>query len=229
MAELLILSGKLQGRRMTLPAGDVVIGRDEGCQIRMGSSEVSRRHCRLRVLSDGITAEDLGSRNGSYVNDIPISGVKLLKPGDILRVGPMSFQVPVATLETAPPARPKPSPAPAAASAATPSTPTGAENAARSAPRAKKLTDDDIAAWLTDEEEDTVEAAPRRGDTTIVTMKSIAASEETSEAVPVSPDGSTAATPSADKRKAFRSVKDEAADIIRRHHEALRKKSETSK
>ena len=91
---LMIRSGRHEGRLLTLPQGDVVIGRDESCRIRLGSSDVSRRHCVLRSTADGIVAEDLGSRNGTHVNDVRIEGPTVLRPGDVIRVGPLVFEVP---------------------------------------------------------------------------------------------------------------------------------------
>ncbi|MGC1275748.1 MAG: FHA domain-containing protein [Planctomycetaceae bacterium] len=94
MPEIILRSGKRAGRRITLPAGEVVIGRDEGCRIRLTSSDVSRRHCLLRSRGEDVVASDLGSRNGTFVNESPIAGPTLLRPGDLLRVGPFLFQVP---------------------------------------------------------------------------------------------------------------------------------------
>ena len=52
MAELIIFSGKLKGRRLILPdQRDVIVGRDEDCQMRIASSLVSRKHCVLRLNS----------------------------------------------------------------------------------------------------------------------------------------------------------------------------------
>jgi pSer/pThr/pTyr-binding forkhead associated (FHA) protein len=95
MPELILRSGKRAGRRIALPAGEIIIGRDEDCRIRLTSSDVSRHHCLLRGTADGeLVAADLGSRNGTYVNNVPINGPTALRPGDLLRVGPFLFQVP---------------------------------------------------------------------------------------------------------------------------------------
>ncbi len=56
------------------PTGEIVIGRDPGCDVRIDDPSLSRRHVRLR-LADGITVEDLGSSNGTFV-----AGLRL-KPG----------------------------------------------------------------------------------------------------------------------------------------------------
>jgi pSer/pThr/pTyr-binding forkhead associated (FHA) protein len=91
---LILRSGKRAGKRIPLPGAEVVIGRDEGCHIRLTSPDVSRRHCMLRCNGDEVVAADLGSRNGTHVNDVPIKGPTPLRPGDRLRVGPFLFQVP---------------------------------------------------------------------------------------------------------------------------------------
>lgn len=92
-AVLIILSGKHQGKRLTLPDGEAVIGRDETCQIRLATNEISRQHCRLMCEGDKVVVHDLGSRNGTLVNDVAIHGQAELQPGDTLRVGPVAFQL----------------------------------------------------------------------------------------------------------------------------------------
>lgn len=93
MAKLIIQTGKLAGKQLAVPMKEVLIGRDEGCYIRMGSADISRKHCSLRSTADGILVEDLGSSNGTYINDIRIDGPTILKGGDKLRVGPAIFEV----------------------------------------------------------------------------------------------------------------------------------------
>jgi pSer/pThr/pTyr-binding forkhead associated (FHA) protein len=94
MSELILRSGKRSGRRISLALGEVLIGRDEGCRIRLTSSDVSRQHCLLRCSESAIVAVDLGSRNGTYINDVAVTKPTPLRPGDLLRVGPFVFQVP---------------------------------------------------------------------------------------------------------------------------------------
>ncbi len=104
-AILIILSGKHQGKRMTLPEGEVVIGRDESCQIRLATNEISRQHCRLMCEGDHVVVHDLGSRNGTLINDVAVQGQAELQPGDILRVGPVAFQLAGKKSATATPAK----------------------------------------------------------------------------------------------------------------------------
>lgn len=103
MARLVILTGKHRGARLNLPKKTVVVGRDEGCAVRLNTHEVSRQHCTLRVDGDEIYVKDLGSRNGTFINDQEVKEESPLKVGDILRVGPMLFQ-----LETQRPDLPEP-------------------------------------------------------------------------------------------------------------------------
>jgi pSer/pThr/pTyr-binding forkhead associated (FHA) protein len=93
MGKLIIQSGKLAGKQLAVPMKEVLIGRDEGCYIRMGSPEISRKHCSLRSTPEGIQVVDLGSANGTLVNDVRIAGPTILKGGDLLRVGPALFLV----------------------------------------------------------------------------------------------------------------------------------------
>lgn len=94
MAELIIQSGKLKGKRLVLPAKEMVVGRDEDCDLRIASSLVSRKHCTLKSSPDGILVTDLNSQNGTLVNDIPITEPTLLREGDSLRVGATILSVP---------------------------------------------------------------------------------------------------------------------------------------
>jgi len=68
----------------------VVIGRQSECEIPIPSEEVSRRHAELRVTPDGVMVEDLGSSNGTYVNDRRITR-QLMKAGDELRLDTIRF------------------------------------------------------------------------------------------------------------------------------------------
>lgn len=66
-----------------------VIGRQLGSDIHLVDPSVSRRHAELEVRPDGFLARDLGSSNGTFVNDQRLQpyAPKLLRPGDRLRVG----------------------------------------------------------------------------------------------------------------------------------------------
>ena len=87
------LAANSAGKEIKLPAARFLIGRDEDCHLRPKSDLVSRHHCMVLVEDDGVVVRDLGSRNGTYVNDQRIVGEQLLAAGDRLRVGLLEFEV----------------------------------------------------------------------------------------------------------------------------------------
>jgi len=81
------------GRTFTLRSPGGIIGRMQGNAVRIPSNDVSRQHCRLGVGKETVTVEDLKSVNGTFINDKMVEGVRKLRPGDRLRVGPVTFLV----------------------------------------------------------------------------------------------------------------------------------------
>ena len=77
-------------RRQILPLaeGENVVGRGRGAQVRIPASEVSRRHARIVVKAGGVTIEDLGSRNGTFVRGQPVKEPTALSDGDEVGFGP---------------------------------------------------------------------------------------------------------------------------------------------
>ncbi|MCU0304184.1 MAG: winged helix-turn-helix domain-containing protein [Thermoanaerobaculales bacterium] len=67
---------------------EVVVGRGAEADLQVLSPEVSRRHARLAVEGERVLLEDLGSKNGTLVNDLPVAGRRELISGDTLAVGP---------------------------------------------------------------------------------------------------------------------------------------------
>jgi len=65
-----------------------VVGRDHGNGIQLDGDEfASGRHARIEPRPDGVWVDDLGSTNGTFVNDERITSKRLLAPGDVVRVG----------------------------------------------------------------------------------------------------------------------------------------------
>ena len=63
------------------------VGRDQSLGIVLDDGEVSRRHARISPSGGAVVVEDLGSRNGSFVNEQPIDGPREIQAGDRLRFG----------------------------------------------------------------------------------------------------------------------------------------------
>jgi pSer/pThr/pTyr-binding forkhead associated (FHA) protein len=104
------VAGGGAGKALVISRPSFLIGRDASCQLCAASSEVSRRHCLLIIEGERVLLQDLGSKNGTFVNDLRVEGQVELRHKDRLRVGPLSFIVSVehtaAPVAVAPPARP---------------------------------------------------------------------------------------------------------------------------
>jgi pSer/pThr/pTyr-binding forkhead associated (FHA) protein len=77
-------TGPVAGRVIDVRA--VTIGR-EGCDVNLADPEVSRRHAAIRGDAGAHAIEDLGSRNGTWVNDRRIEEPTVLREGDVVRLG----------------------------------------------------------------------------------------------------------------------------------------------
>lgn len=79
-------------RVLLLAEGENVIGRDPRCNVWLDVPGVSRRHARLTVSGDVVVVDDLGSKNGTFVADAPVSAPRPLHDGETLHVGPVELQ-----------------------------------------------------------------------------------------------------------------------------------------
>ena len=75
----------MSGRVVPVAAG-TTIGR-EGCDVVLPDPEVSRRHALVRDLGDAPGIEDLGSTNGTWLNDRRVDSPTALRAGDVVRFG----------------------------------------------------------------------------------------------------------------------------------------------
>jgi predicted component of type VI protein secretion system len=81
---------------LELPLGEFVVGRSTECQLSVDDPLVSRRHAVLKVRRDGVTVQDLGSRNGVVVNGTKITGERELEAGDKVTIGSQEMTLHVA-------------------------------------------------------------------------------------------------------------------------------------
>jgi diguanylate cyclase (GGDEF)-like protein len=79
-------TGPAMGTRFPLGDAPILVGRGEGCDIRLREDSVSRRHLRIERDGPGYRVTDLQSTNGTYVNEERVA-TGLLKDGDYLHIG----------------------------------------------------------------------------------------------------------------------------------------------
>ena len=97
--------------------GAAIIGRGEGCAIRILEHDISRQHARIERIGGAYYLLDLQSRNGTRLNGKILLGRKRLNDGDVVGFGKTEFlfreeivDQAVSTEEAAPEARPAPPP-----------------------------------------------------------------------------------------------------------------------
>ncbi|HRN51397.1 MAG TPA: FHA domain-containing protein [Anaerolineales bacterium] len=82
---LIAQSGPLNGERWVV-RNQLTIGRGEDCEVIIPDRKISRHHARLIHGTDGITLEDLDSKNGTHHNGKPLKGRVLLSDGDLIQI-----------------------------------------------------------------------------------------------------------------------------------------------
>ncbi|SDF41860.1 DNA segregation ATPase FtsK/SpoIIIE, S-DNA-T family [Blastococcus aurantiacus] len=92
--ELQVTGGPDAGRALALDRGPHVVGRGDGCSVQIPDPDISRRHLEIRVGEGAVEVRDLGSTNGSLLDDAPLDGVfRPWPPGSRLRLGATSLAV----------------------------------------------------------------------------------------------------------------------------------------
>ena len=77
-----------------------IVGRDEECNLKLTDKRISRRHSEIRRSGDHLWIRDLGSTNGTFVNQKKIEQAELLEPGDRISIGKYKFSIKYVKLMT---------------------------------------------------------------------------------------------------------------------------------
>lgn len=91
-AALVVIYGLELGRKYDLLDKAVVVGRSSKADIQVDQESVSRNHARFAQDGGRVMVEDLGSTNGTFVNDDPIDGATQLRNGDLIKIGRTIFK-----------------------------------------------------------------------------------------------------------------------------------------
>lgn len=86
-ALLFTLTGRQQGAVFPLHGTELDLGRDPRRAVHLDDDAVSREHARLVRRTDGVYLEDAGSTNGTFLNEVKVTGSLKLEDGDHIRVG----------------------------------------------------------------------------------------------------------------------------------------------
>jgi hypothetical protein len=92
MFKLVAVGGRLRGKEFVLEEGENIVGRAQDCSIPLQVDGVSKKHLKVTVNGDTVFAEDLGSSNGTLVNEKPLTkatlkdGDKIVLPNVILQL-----------------------------------------------------------------------------------------------------------------------------------------------
>lgn len=82
---LVAQEGPLKGQRWPV-SQTIVLGRESSCDVVVADRQISRYHARLTPTPEGVILEDLGSKNGTHHNGVPLSGPVVLQDGDLVSV-----------------------------------------------------------------------------------------------------------------------------------------------
>jgi len=93
--------------KLRLPS---TVGRGRDCSIMLRHPLVSRQHCEIFEIGGALMVRDLGSLNGTFVNNQRIDGDAPLQPGQLLTIGTVTFRAmyEMGAVDVAPPTTPAP-------------------------------------------------------------------------------------------------------------------------
>ena len=92
MYKLVVVAGKLRGNEYILEPGENTVGRSDECSVHLDVDGVSKKHLSVTVTDDVAYLKDLGSSNGTFVNDVIVKKATV-KNGDKIALPDLILQV----------------------------------------------------------------------------------------------------------------------------------------
>jgi len=89
--QLIVLSSSAKGKKLDLNRPVTKIGKKEDNDLVLDEKTVSRNHVEIIQTEDSFLLKDLGSTNGTFINDIRVKEA-YLSPGDVIRVGTVRIE-----------------------------------------------------------------------------------------------------------------------------------------
>ena len=86
----------INGVAYALREGRNVIGREPAAHIRLDLAAVSRRHAAINIHGEEAVVQDLGSRNGTFVNGEKLEAARPLRSGDEIRIAQTAIRFQIA-------------------------------------------------------------------------------------------------------------------------------------
>jgi DNA-binding winged helix-turn-helix (wHTH) protein len=78
-------------RDLPLEEGENILGRDPSARGSIPDASLSRRHARISIDETGASIEDLGSKNGTYIDGKKVRGATALADREVIKVGPAAL------------------------------------------------------------------------------------------------------------------------------------------
>ncbi|NMO21827.1 GGDEF domain-containing protein [Pyxidicoccus fallax] len=91
-AALVVIYGLDLGRKFDLTREETLIGRSSKADIQIDQESVSRNHASISNTREGVRVRDLGSTNGTFINDELVEGTLTLRNGDLVKIGRTIFK-----------------------------------------------------------------------------------------------------------------------------------------
>jgi pSer/pThr/pTyr-binding forkhead associated (FHA) protein len=76
-----------------LPRGTFIVGRQKDCPVFLDLRDIGRRHATLIISETGVAVEDMGSANGTFVDDARVTGTAVVTDGATIRFATVEFTV----------------------------------------------------------------------------------------------------------------------------------------